>query len=242
MIPARFRSLERSDFGLLTGSFLILFYCVYCAYLSVVEVNLRFILDPPNWTVLSRDRSCDQAGEACLQKGDRVLRMGTLDLETFRSNPLVSLYRDWENEPDIAHPVVYERDGEIRAIWLKPYPKIRWGSRKYAVWFFPLMFWVAGTIAVLFLRPRDGRWLVLVLLCYNTALWGASGFVSGAHAGISAVVFFVAIWFFVPLLLHLHLILPSRRFLWAERYLLIPTYALALVVSTVGLFRPVGRD
>src|SRR5437763_8442490 len=75
---------------------------------------------------------------------------------------------------------------------------------------YPLIFWLMGTIAVIFLRPRDERWLVLVLFSYLTALWIVSGL--GNRAAGSNVVFHAVIWFFLPLTVHLHTVLPDRFF------------------------------
>src|SRR4030095_15134189 len=74
----------------------------------------------------------------------------------------------------------------------------------------PLIFWLMGTVVVIFLRPRDERWLVLVLFSYDTALWIASGL--AGRTGGSAYVFHAVIWFFLPLTFHLHTILPNELF------------------------------
>ena len=74
----------------------------------------------------------------------------------------------------------------------------------------PLIFWLMGTVVIIFLRPRDERWLVLVLFSYVTAVWIAAGL--GQRTAGAAFVFHAVIWFFLPLSVHLHTILPSELF------------------------------
>ena len=44
-------------------------------------------------------------------------------------------------------------------------------------------FWLMGTVVVIFLCPRDERWLVLTLFGYLTAIWSSSGLASFRHGG-----------------------------------------------------------
>ncbi len=77
---------------------------------------------------------------------------------------------------------------------------------------FPILFWLAGTVAVLFLRPRNRRWLVLVAFNYLTVVWAATGLFSGTRWAYSSVAFHLAIWPFLAVLVHLHLIVPENSF------------------------------
>jgi PAS domain S-box-containing protein len=96
----------------------------------------------------------------------------------------------------------------------------------------PLIFWLMGTVAVIFLRPRDERWLVLVLFSYDTALWIASG-LAQRSAG-AAYVFHAVIWFFLPLSLHLHMIIPDELFpRGVRRGLLALLYGMAGALAAV---------
>ncbi|MFL6236294.1 MAG: ATP-binding protein [Thermoanaerobaculia bacterium] len=96
----------------------------------------------------------------------------------------------------------------------------------------PLIFWLMGTVVVIFLRPRDERWLVLVLFSYVTAVWIAAG--EGQRAGGAALVFHTVIWFFTPLAFHLHTILPSEIFgRRVRRILQIALYALSVALAVL---------
>src|SRR5262249_31781520 len=97
---------------------------------------------------------------------------------------------------------------------------------------FPLTFWLMGTVVILFLRPRDERWQVLVLFSYVNALWIASGLASEERVAGSGVVFHAVIWLFMPLALHLHLILPNA--LTRKRLRIVgPLYAVSVVVAVL---------
>ncbi|MCG8461701.1 MAG: ATP-binding protein, partial [Holophagales bacterium] len=75
---------------------------------------------------------------------------------------------------------------------------------------FPLLFWLAGTLASILVRPRDQRWAVLLSFYYCTALFFAAGAVSYTQQGGSFFVAHLGAAFFLPLIVHLHLILPRR--------------------------------
>ena len=48
-------------------------------------------------------------------------------------------------------------------------------SRLNSQWFTPYIFWLAGTVSLLFLRPRGLLRFLMALFCYITATWlGAS--------------------------------------------------------------------
>ena len=96
----------------------------------------------------------------------------------------------------------------------------------------PLIFWLMGTVVIIFLRPRDERWLVLVLFSYSIALWIAAGI--GQRAGWAALVFHAVIWFFLPLAVHLHTILPSELFgRRTRRILQISLYAVSALLAVL---------
>ncbi|HET9225135.1 MAG TPA: ATP-binding protein, partial [Thermoanaerobaculia bacterium] len=92
-------------------------------------------------------------------------------------------------------------------------------------------------VAILFLRPKDERWLVLILFSYVTALWFASGYASSLRDHYSSVVFHLVIWAFLPLSLHLHLLLPDSLLSSRQRrWLLIPLYLITLAVTVLDSF------
>ena len=76
------------------------------------------------------------------------------------------------------------------------------------IWIF-LPFWLAGTAVLLFLRPKDVRWRLLILQNYVTGLWVAIGTISYSQI-FGSVYFSISLsWLIMPVYLHLHLLMPS---------------------------------
>jgi two-component system, cell cycle sensor histidine kinase and response regulator CckA len=180
----------------------ILYYSL--TYPSLGDLN--FVLNPGTWRVLTAE-PC--AGEDCLKVGDQVLALGKLDFATFsrqRSTELFSGFdaggharvRVLRHGRLLSFVVQLHRLRSPEHLSLRPPPVL-----------FPLVFWLMGSVAMLTLRPRDERWLVLIAFSYVTALWLSAGFASSGHLRGSSIVFHVFVWLFVPLSIHLHLILPS---------------------------------
>ncbi|HEV7671472.1 MAG TPA: ATP-binding protein [Thermoanaerobaculia bacterium] len=166
----------------------------------------------------------------CLRLGDQILAIGDVDREGFFADRSLGIFEGYSVDGVTTLTVL--RDGET----LK-FP-IRWDESPRAFLqktslqtLLPLIFWLFGTAIVLFLRPRDERWLILVLFAYNTALLLSSGFSSGRHTGGSAIVFHFVVWLFLPLAAHIHTLLPSPLFgRWGSR-VLIPLYVVSLVLA-----------
>ncbi|MEM1206783.1 MAG: ATP-binding protein, partial [Acidobacteriota bacterium] len=233
MLTKRLTTLRKTDYGLLGLSFVVLLVCLYYAYLNFTNLNVGFVLHPRSWEVIHVTIASCEDNPECLQPGDRVLSLGTLDFETYLRDRTIPQHRDFLERPGEAVPVTFVRGGAQETIWLRPYDQRPEGKVKYLAWFFPLLFWLAGTTAVIFLRPRDERWLVLVGLYYSTAIWGSTGFMSGYQLSYATVVYRAVIWLFFPLLIHLHLVLPNRRFPRLRRFLLIPSYLVALTFMVI---------
>jgi two-component system, cell cycle sensor histidine kinase and response regulator CckA len=220
-------SLKKADLLWVSVSLLALLPCLYYGYLAGFT-RLGFNLDPTTWKVLSAP-SCPE-GEECLREGDRVLAIGEIEFEEFARDRSIDML-DAFDALGVA-PVRVERRGEVRTVRAQLQQDLQSPLRSdVLVAVFPLVFWLMGTVVVIFLRPRDERWLVLVAFSYVTATWFASGLASPRHSGGASVVFHLFIWLFLPLSVHLHLVLPNSllgRRRWA---LLAPLYAgsLALV-------------
>jgi signal transduction histidine kinase len=116
-----------------------------------------------------------------------------------------------------------------------------------------LPFWLAGTAVLLFLRPKDSRWRLLILQNYITGLWIAIGTVAYSQIFGSVYLSIGLSWLIMPIYLHLHLLIPSPLPLkgrwWIPALYLsaglmallnmlavfpLPTYYLALVIGIGG--------
>ncbi len=212
-------------FGVLL-SLAVLAVSTYHAYVS----SLGFTLLPKQWVVLA---AAPCAAADCLHPGDQVLAIGTLTPAIFERSRLITLldgadahgmatFRVRRGQQELSFPVRLQLS--TSSLWSSPTTLIS------------LIFWLMGTTAIIFLRPRDMRWAVLIGFSYVTALMLAAGIASATHLGGSAIVYHAVVWLFLPLSVHLHLILPNpllgRR---ARRALLGLLYGAAVVITVLDL-------
>lgn len=229
-----FLSLRTADLFWVSICLLVLFPCLYYPY-SALSVNPGFSLSPADWKVISAE-PCPQNPGGCLQLRDRVLSIGGLSLEKYNRHRTIGMF-DGVDANRILEIRLLRGDRE-KTIDLYLPRKLKDFPQLVLMTLFPLIFWLMGTIAIIFLRPRDERWLVLVIFSYTTALWIASGWASSTRAGGSGVVFHVFIWLFLPLSVHLHGILPSSQKIRSRAWgvLLAILYGLSFVLIGLDYF------
>ncbi len=214
----------------------VLLVCIFYAYLYVNRPNLGFLMNPGDWVVTSVTVPCEDP-DHCFQVGDRVISVGEISHEDFRANSSLSIYSQFRTGgPPV--PVIVGRGTETLMIEVEAMEGLRKEPiHNFLAAFFPCVFWLMGAIATIFVRPRDERWLVLVLFLYATAMWSAAGFVSSTQMGYSSVVLRLCLLLSMPLLVHLHLVLPEPLFRRFHRPLLIPFYALSLALALLTFLR-----
>jgi signal transduction histidine kinase len=166
-----------------------------------------------------------EPGQDTLQIGDRLIQVGQVTWDDFQHDLRLSLFKGVS--PGQLVPMIVERDGNILTLqWEFPGPTNREIlERLNSQWWMIYVFWLAGTAALLFMRPKDTPWLLLIALSYLTALWLAAG--SGPshwHVDESAVLMRAAIWICLPVYLHFHWIIikPLAKLLlllWVALYL-----------------------
>jgi signal transduction histidine kinase/ActR/RegA family two-component response regulator len=186
---------------------------------SWFSISIGFIATDPglaydtDWKITSTD-SCASKLEWCaansgtLLVGDRMLRIGTLTYDEYvrdiTSVPFEGL------QPGDKIDILLERNGrEIGTTWLMP--PVSGGNRALnllaSLMYLP--FWIAGTLVLVLLRPRDERWRMLILFNFITAIWISSGTISVIGISYSAVIMRAATWLMMPIYLHLHLVVPE---------------------------------
>jgi two-component system, cell cycle sensor histidine kinase and response regulator CckA len=227
---------RKSDLFWVPLSLLVLLACIYYPYAAVSNA-LNFTLNPNDWTVITSN-PCSPS-ESCLRPGDRVLEIGDLDFETFSRHRATGLLGEFAH--DGTAPVRLIRDGREMVLRVRNSMEKKIFSNVAMLAIFPVIFWLTGTVTVIFLRPRDERWVVLVLFCYVTALWFASGIASPVRVGGAAIVFHLFVWLFLPLSVHLHLILPSPLGSGKKRVVVLASlYALATALIVLDAFFLLG--
>jgi two-component system cell cycle sensor histidine kinase/response regulator CckA len=202
-------SWKTSDLFLGLVSLLVLLPCLYYPY-AAASPELGFTLSGTDWKVVSA-YPCIWSPEKCLEVGDKVISIGGVDFHRFAFDRSLSL-SDLFGKNGVAR-VQLVRDGRLLSRDIRIRAERMELSQALFSTVSPLIFWLMGTVVIIFLRPRDERWLVLVLFSYLTAVWIASG--SGVRKDGSAFVFHAVIWFFLPVAFHLHTILPVE--IWGRR-------------------------
>ncbi|MFY9823053.1 MAG: ATP-binding protein [Thermoanaerobaculia bacterium] len=213
----------------------VLFPCLYFPY-AASRTEVGFDVAESDWKVFTAT-PCKYQPDQCLRMGDQVLRIAGYDRQWFSRHREVWMPSLFGSRGEARVELI--RDGKhlVRNI------KLDGGHLQTKVTVFalsyPLIFWLMGTVAVIFLRPRDERWLVFVLFSYLNALWIVSGM--GNRVAGSAVVYHVVIWFFLPLAVHLHTVLPDHFFRGRVRFVplaILYSSALALAVLDFQLGLP----
>lgn len=156
--------------------------------------------------------------------GDRLIEVGGIAIADFENDLRITLFEN-VTAGDIV-PLVVERDGEILNIdWVfAGFTAERALGRLNSQWWLPYIFWIAGTAALLFIRPKDRRWRLFIAFTYLTAIWlGAGSGPSHQHLGVSALVLASGLWLSVPVYLHFHWEFPQSlaklpAWIWGTLY------------------------
>lgn len=139
-----------------------------------------------------------------VQPGDVLLSVNGVSYEEYRAN-LVTPWFGGVLPGDLIQLRVAtageEREVQYRAPGFS-FPEF--SERYFNTWWLSYVFWVAGTIVFLQVRPRDARWKLLVAFSYLTAIWLMAGSLSRTTIFMSPLVFRAAIWLCVPVYVHLH--------------------------------------
>ncbi len=144
-----------------------------------------------------------------LMAGDRLVQIGPLSWDAYQGDLRRAFFED--ARPGEVAAVVVERDGALLTIpWKLPGPNQgELQSQIFSEWPIAYFFWLTGALTLLFLRPKDERWQLLLAFNFLTAIWlGVGGGASGFHIWYSALVLRMTIWMSVPVYLHFHWVFP----------------------------------
>ena len=208
-------------------SLLVLAPTLYYSYVAVYP-GLGFAIGA-NWNVIGAP-NCPKSVD-CVRLGEQILAIGNIDCERFLTDRSLDIFKGYS--PEGATTLTVLRNGKrvkIPAHWVEG-PKVLRVDLSWLQALLPLIFWIFGTAIVLFLRPRDGRWLAFVLFAYNTSILLSSGLASAHHTAGSAIVFHIVVWLFPPLAAHIHILLPSPLFGRWGNWVLGPFYVVSVVLA-----------
>jgi signal transduction histidine kinase len=147
--------------------------------------------------------------EPTLKVGDQLMKVGPLTWDEFHAD-LRKTFFEGVKVGDIV-PIEVERTGQpLTIFWALPGTNPgEQNDQLFSEWPLAYIFWLSGTLTLLFLRPKDDRWWLLSVFNFLTAIWISAGSgLSNFHIWYAALILRMAIWLSVPIYLHLHWVFP----------------------------------
>ena len=159
--------------------------------------------------------------EPTLHLGDVLMRVDSVDFQAFQDDLSTPLFNGVRAGTVV--PITVRRGEQVVTVpWILPGSNAgEIQDQLFSEWFLAYFFWIAGTLTLLVIRPKDERWFVLAAFNFLTAIWliTSSG-LSAFHIWYSALVLRATVWISLPVYLHLHWVFPqplgrlSRVLVW----------------------------
>jgi signal transduction histidine kinase len=193
---------------LLIGSVVYNIYLVWATPNPGIDFDAR-------WQVLSVD-ACKTSVVPCaelnlVRPNDRLLQVGDVTYEDYVRDPSRVPFAGYLPGDNV--PLTVLRNGEtIPVFWRMQ--TISTGTIINSVLISFLVygaFWLVGTFVLLYVRPADVTWLLLIGLFYMMTIWLATGLYTLSNVASSAIILRVFGWLMTPVMVHLHLVAPRGR-------------------------------
>ncbi len=234
-------SVRTPNWWLVLLSVLVLAVCLLYTYAAVYLAPYPGLDWGADWMVTTIepceiDPTWCAANQNALRVGDQMLAVGDLTYgEHLRDRTRVPFDG---YDPGETVPITFRRGDEQQTVdWQVLGPtgasRVRRLMDSLPLYIF---FWLAGTLILLLLRPRDLRWWLLILFNYVTAIWLAAGAHSFRGVAYSSPIQHAFAWLCMPIYLHLHLTVPSPLLRRYWRYFS-PVYAIAAVLAILEIFQ-----
>jgi signal transduction histidine kinase len=139
-----------------------------------------------------------------------LIKIGSVSWDEFQADLTTVFFHGIK--PGEVVPIVVERNGQIvQVAWMYPgFNQAEFIEQFISEWGIAYIFWLAGLLTVLHVRPRDTRWLLMAAFYFLTAIWMIAGSgVSAYHIWLSGLLLRVVIWLCVPIYLHFHWLFPQ---------------------------------
>ena len=193
----------------------ILVSYVVFAFLLVLTFGFLFLVpypgfnfNPTNGAVTAIHKNLTSRSAPSLMIGDVLKSVGPISFEDYSNSATLNFFENYK--PGDVVGIVVERNGKnISVPWV--YPGFNDGefiSRLFNVWWLAYIFWLAGTAAQLFMRPKDKRWGLFVAFSYLTGMFIMLGNISSSQFLASPILMRVVAWLMLPVYLHFHWIFP----------------------------------
>ena len=182
-------------------------------------------------------RVFEKQPEPALKENDRILQIGSMGWKDFQADLTRPFFGDYR--PGDIVPIRVERNRQQLDIsW--DYPHFSPGEfqdQLNSEWWFAYIFWVAGVLTILLVRPKDDSWVLMSLFNFLTAIWLIAGSgLSAYHIWYSAIVLRVAVWLSLPVYLHLHWVFP-RPLGRLPRWLVGIVYGVGILLTFAQVFQ-----
>jgi signal transduction histidine kinase len=228
--------------GLAAGAFALLLACLlYNIYIVLANPNPGITYDA-RWEVTVIE-DCDANTQLCpddgdLQLHDRLVQVGGVSFDDYVENPNLIPFGGY-GSGDVV-PLTVLRDGQTMEVeWpmrpVEPATVARFVIISLLVYG---AFWLAGTFVLLYMRPADLTWTLLIALFYLITIWLAVGLPASTNVAQSAHLLRIISWLMVPVMIHLHLIAPGALVSGHRRVLLPTLYlpaAMLLALQVTGV-------
>jgi signal transduction histidine kinase len=213
---------------------LVLAILLTYTYAKFFQHSFGFRVDPSTSLVIG---VFDEQPEPTLRVNDRLLQIGSLTWEEFKADLYQFLLDGYK--PGDTVPIRVEREGQqIDISWNYPY----WNEAEFwdhatSEWWLAYMFWLAGILTILLVRPKDDSWALMSLFNFLTATWLMAGSgLSAYHMWYSAIVLRATIWLCLPVYLHLHWVFP-RPLGRLPRWLLWSAYGVGILFAIAQILQ-----
>ena len=144
-----------------------------------------------------------------LVPGDRLVQVGSLLWEDFLSDFWRTVFQGFQAGESI--PILVDRDGQhVLVNWIFTGPtREQVLVRLNENWWLSYIFWIAGMATLLYIRPKDIRWFLLIAQNFVTAIWMAAGNGNSHwHVWGSSIVLYSAVILSLPVYLQFHWVFP----------------------------------
>ena len=179
----------------------------YDGHWNIVDFSSNCV----EYSAAAETTACN-SGRGTLYIGDQILTVHgpgvRLDYADYNRDLTATPFNGFD-EGDVVELDIRRAGVDMTVFWSMPVRSNRSQLQRLStIWIF-LPFWLAGTAVLLFLRPKDIRWRLLILQNYVTGLWLAIGTVSFSQIFGSTFLLIGLSWLMMPIYLHLHSLIPN---------------------------------
>jgi HD-GYP domain-containing protein (c-di-GMP phosphodiesterase class II) len=240
---------QASDWPLYASSIFTLLICLFYGIAGTYIAPYPGIEFDNGWRIsgiadcLSNNSNLPEwcaADANLLEVGDQLVSIGNIrQQDIIHNQDLIPFYG---YRPGDTVAVTFLRDGRQQTIqWTVINPALSDRLKYFIQMLFYIPFWLAGTAVLILIRPRNQRWLLLVLFNYATAVYLAVG-MSISLLNFSSYIIHVTTWLIAPLYIHLHLEIPNPLFRPRRRIYLPILYITGGLLALLELFRVLPRQ